>query len=235
VTLADFATFSTAISGFAVTASLIYLALQTHQNTGNTRALINQGRIDRIADTRLAAADAEIAAALIIANGGEPTPERIRQEQFSAYCNATFYGWQDSFSQHHRGLLDDDIYSQMREAVVKALAQPGYRAEWEKNESPRHEVLGFCRRDHRNAAGGAKIEIKKSGQGWSCSCGYVSDLYPEAGGCQPGELAPFQASSCPITLSRTLLSRELRSMRAMVTSPSRCRCDRSENYTSRRA
>jgi hypothetical protein len=143
VTLSDFATFSTAISGFAVTASLIYLALQTHQNTKHTRALINQGRIDRIADTRLAAANPEIAAAIIIADGGAPTPERIKQEQFSAYCNATFYGWQDSFSQHHRGLLDDDIYSQMREAVVKALAQPGYRAEWEKIRVPGTRFAGF--------------------------------------------------------------------------------------------
>jgi hypothetical protein len=143
VTLADFATFSTAISGFAVTASLIYLALQTHQNAKHTRALINQGRSDRIADTRLAAADADIAAAIVIANGGEPTPERIKQEQFSSFCNALFYGWQDSFLQYQRGLLDEDIYSQMCDALVKALGQPGYRAEWEKVRVPGTRFAAF--------------------------------------------------------------------------------------------
>ena len=45
ITLIWFATFSTAISGLAVTASLIYLALQTHQNAKHTRALIHQGRV----------------------------------------------------------------------------------------------------------------------------------------------------------------------------------------------
>ena len=45
MTLSDFATFSTAISGLAVTASLIYLALQTHQNAKHTKALILEARM----------------------------------------------------------------------------------------------------------------------------------------------------------------------------------------------
>ncbi|HEX3666742.1 MAG TPA: hypothetical protein VHU23_16065 [Rhizomicrobium sp.] len=146
MTLADFATFSTAISGFAVTASLIYLALQTHQNAKHTRALINQGRSNRIADTRLAAANADIAAAIIIANGGEPTPERIKQEQFSTFCNALFYGWQDTFLQYQKGLLDEDIYSQMCDALIKTFSRPGYRAEWEKVRVPGTRFVTFVDR-----------------------------------------------------------------------------------------
>jgi hypothetical protein len=133
MSLSDFATFSTAISGLAVTASLIYLALQTHQNSKHTRALIHQGRIARVADTQLAAANAEIASAIIIANGGDPTPEKIKRAQFSAFCVARFHGWQDTFSQHQSGLLDEDIFSGMRDALVRALSQPGYRAEWENS------------------------------------------------------------------------------------------------------
>ena len=143
MTLSDFATFSTAVSGLAVTASLIYLALQTHQNAKHTRALIHQGRMNRIADTRLAAAGADIAAAIVVANGGEPTPERIKQEQFGAFCNALFYGWQDTYSQYRSGLLDEDVYTQMRDAVAKALRQPGYRAAWEIIRVPGTRFAAF--------------------------------------------------------------------------------------------
>ncbi|MGD0867238.1 MAG: hypothetical protein ABSA49_16975 [Rhizomicrobium sp.] len=136
MTLSDFATFSTAVSGLAVTASVIYLAMQTHQNNKHTKALIHQGRIGRIADTQMAAANADIAASIIAANGEEPTPERIRQEQFARYCAASFYGWQDSFTQHQQGLLDDDIYLQMKNTLVLVLGQPCYRAEWEKIRVP---------------------------------------------------------------------------------------------------
>ncbi len=48
MTLSDFATFSTAISALAVTASLIYLAMQTHRNAKHTKALIAQGRVGNL-------------------------------------------------------------------------------------------------------------------------------------------------------------------------------------------
>lgn len=131
MTLSDFATLSTAVSGIAVTASLIYLALQTHQNSKHTRALIHQGRVARIAELAEAATNSDLAAAIIAATGAEPTPEAIKRHQFSLFCAASFYGWQDSFSQHEKGLLDEDIYLQMRVAVARALAIPAARAQWE--------------------------------------------------------------------------------------------------------
>ena len=67
MTLSDFATFSTALSGMAVTASLIYLALQTHQNAKHTKALIHQGRIAGLRDVFLATADADVATAILAA------------------------------------------------------------------------------------------------------------------------------------------------------------------------
>jgi hypothetical protein len=133
MTLADFATLSTAISGFAVTGSLIYLALQTHQNSKHTRALINQGRINRITEQAMAATNPELAAAIVTSLGGEPTPEAIRRLQFRYFCNARFFNWQDSFAQHERGLLDDDIFRQMRQSVADAVSQPAYRHEWESS------------------------------------------------------------------------------------------------------
>jgi hypothetical protein len=51
MTLNDFATLSTAISGIAVTVSLIYLAVQTRQNARHTKALLQQGQSDRVVST----------------------------------------------------------------------------------------------------------------------------------------------------------------------------------------
>ena len=130
MSLSDLATFSTALSGLAVTASLIYLALQTHQNSKHTRALIHQGRIAGIRDLAVAATNTDLAAAIVSASGVEPTQELVRRAQFRFYCAASFYGWQDSFSQHEGGLLDEDIFRQMRTAVVTALGHPAMRAEW---------------------------------------------------------------------------------------------------------
>ena len=131
MSLSDIASLSSAVSSAAVTLSLIYLALQVHQNSKHTRALIHQGRVARIGELAMTSADPGIASAIIAATGGNPTPEEVKRWQFAAYCAASFYGWQDSFAQHRKGLLDEDIFIQMRAAVARALSMPAVRAEWE--------------------------------------------------------------------------------------------------------
>ncbi|MBI3675262.1 MAG: hypothetical protein HY243_01425 [Proteobacteria bacterium] len=51
--------------------------------------------------------------------------------QFRQFCVATFYGWQDSFLQHESGLLDEDVFRQMRSGASAMLSLPGFRTEWE--------------------------------------------------------------------------------------------------------
>ncbi|MBI1213071.1 MAG: hypothetical protein GC190_16530 [Alphaproteobacteria bacterium] len=131
MTLTDVASLSTAISGFAVTISLVYLALQVHQNTKHTRALIHQGRVAGIRELVIASATPEIASVIVGETNPNHTPEDVKRYQFGQWCAASFYGWQDSFAQHRRGLLDEDIFLQMRAAVTKALATPAIRAEWD--------------------------------------------------------------------------------------------------------
>lgn len=131
MTLSDLATFSTAVSGLAVTASLIYLALQTHQNAKHTKALIQQGRLGAIRELALSCADSDFASAILRALQGVPTQEQVKHFQFQNYCGASLYGWQDTFLQHEMGLLDKDIFLQMRSGVTRAMSNPAFRAEWE--------------------------------------------------------------------------------------------------------
>jgi hypothetical protein len=153
MTLSDFATFTTAISGMAVTVSIIYLAMQTHQNTKHTRAQINQGRVALLAELLLAGTDADVATATLLATTGSATPEAVRKCQFQFYFAAQMFGWQDSFSQYERGLLDEDIYKAMVAAVDQSMALPALR-ERLRNAVPdaRHEIHRVRGRGDREAA-----------------------------------------------------------------------------------
>jgi hypothetical protein len=136
MTLSDFATFSTAISGLAVTASLIYLALQTHQSVKHTKALIRQGRASRIIEHLNGQLAPDVAAAAIVGNGGVPTPEAIQALQFSLICRTNFTSFEDTYSQYVNGLLDEDTLRSTRKNLARVFGQPGVRAAWESWKEP---------------------------------------------------------------------------------------------------
>jgi hypothetical protein len=143
MTLADFASLGTTISGLAVTASLIYLALQVHQNTKHTRALILQGRASRVVSIQFAAMQTDIAEAVIAAGGVEPTKENVRKMQFRMMLNTYLNSFEESWSQYRHGLLEDDGYRSLRENIARLFAQPGFRPEWEKRKTPGSEFTKF--------------------------------------------------------------------------------------------
>ena len=113
------------------TALIVYLAVQTHQNAKRTRALINQGRVALISQLLLTGTDADVAAATLTEMTGCATPEAVRKWQFQSFAAAQMFGWQDSFSQYERGLLDEDIYKAMRAGLAQALVRPAYREVYE--------------------------------------------------------------------------------------------------------
>lgn len=130
MTLADFATFTTAISGIAVTASIIYLAIQTHQNSKHTRALLQQGQTDRVVSTLVAFANPDLAIAWIAGNGGETTPAAIKGVQFAQICNAIVYDMSDFYNQSREGLAKGEQYEHACVGYSALMQQPGMRAYW---------------------------------------------------------------------------------------------------------
>src|SRR6185312_16379018 len=118
MTLSDFATFCTAVSGLAVTASLIYLALQTHQNVKHTRALIHQGRASRSVELSIAAASEALALVYLKGAGANPTPEQLQRRQLGVLHGAFVLSFEESFSQWRHGLLDEDVYKTLRSNVA---------------------------------------------------------------------------------------------------------------------
>jgi hypothetical protein len=132
MTLAEVASFSTAVSGLAVTASLIYLAIQTSQNTRHTRALIHQGSTARTTSTLTNLMNPEYCAAWIEGNGGEATPETVRARQFFYHCSVVINSMEDLYVQHRAHLLNEEQFVRGTETFRRLLTAPGMRKFWEE-------------------------------------------------------------------------------------------------------
>jgi hypothetical protein len=128
MSLSDFASVGSFVSGIAVMISLIYLALQVKQNSRHTRALIMQGRAARITGQYLTLASSDLVSAWIVANGASPTPEAVWRRQFALQSVATDYSWEDTFYQYEAGLLGEHQFGDFRAKLKLLLRDPGLRS-----------------------------------------------------------------------------------------------------------
>lgn len=131
MTLADLASIASVISGGAVLISLVYLSLQTRQNTKHTMALIQQGRTNQITD-RLGAMTSDLSLVDTVMRGsaGDQTMEDVQAARYVLMTYASFYNFEDQFYQHREGLLDDARNLGGIKAIAAALRNPGTRAAW---------------------------------------------------------------------------------------------------------
>jgi hypothetical protein len=131
MTLAELASFSTALSGAVVTASLIYVAIQTHQNNRNIRALIHQGSIARTTSLLTSLADPDQCTAWLEGNGRNATTEAIRARQFYIQCSIAINSMDDVYFQHRSGLLHQAQFVRGSATFRRLLAEPGMRQFWQ--------------------------------------------------------------------------------------------------------
>jgi len=160
INLSDLASIGSLISGLAVLISLLYLNVQTRQSTKHTRALIFQGSAELALAQSQAMADPEIAAAIIVANGGTPTPEEIRRYQFIQVGVITSVVWDNFFGQHAEGLFDDEHFRRIRWYFVQQLrANPGLRTHFRQflasPGAPKERIPRFRSWRHRRIRGAA--------------------------------------------------------------------------------
>ncbi len=150
MSLSDLASIGSLVSGVAVLVSLVYLSQQTRQNTKHTRALIFQGGAEMALNQFRAVADADLAEATIIANGGTPTAEEIKRYQFNQVCTIFVVVWENFFAQHDEGLVDKEHFQRIRWAFVQSLrGNPGIREFFRQMVSlpgaPDHRFHAFLR------------------------------------------------------------------------------------------
>jgi hypothetical protein len=130
MSLSDLASLGSFVSGFAVLASLIYLALQVRQTKRNQQIAIRHSRATRVVELHLALANVAVADAWLHGSG---SPQQISQTEVGQYnnlCRALFFHFEDSFYQREEGLLNDDAFETVVAGVRLSARSPGFRAAW---------------------------------------------------------------------------------------------------------
>ena len=126
----DLASIGSLVSGLAVLVSLVYLAQQTRQDVRNSRALIQQGRAARIADTALRLAELRASEGIDKCFNGSPDVSAQDVARFLYICRAILISAEDSFFQHEQGLLDDVAFASFENSVKSGMGSPGLAAGW---------------------------------------------------------------------------------------------------------
>ena len=106
MTLSDLASIGSFVSGMAVLASLIYLALQVRQGEKNQRAIVQQERVSRSSDQLFRLADPALVRAWM---KGLKSVEDLTDEeafQFTLVTTAMLRSVEDAYFQHKLRLLD---------------------------------------------------------------------------------------------------------------------------------
>jgi hypothetical protein len=130
MSLSDLASLGSFVSGFAVLASLIYLALQVRQTERNQQISIRHSRASRIVELEVALADPAVADAWLRGSG---SPQEIRQTELSQFihlCRALLFHFEDSFYQREEGLLNDDAFETVVAGTRLLARNAGWRTAW---------------------------------------------------------------------------------------------------------
>jgi hypothetical protein len=128
MTIADLASIGSFIGAVAVVVSLVYLSLQIRQNTKHSRAVIQQGRAARIADTALRIAEAPAWVDKCFEGAPDVSPQEVRR--FLNIARAMFVSAEDSFFQHRDGLMTAIVFESFEVSVKATLSWAGLAAAW---------------------------------------------------------------------------------------------------------
>ena len=108
--LSDLAALGSFISGLAVVVSLVYLSVQTRQNSKHTQALISQGRTNQVIDfNQSVSTDRELADIMLRGWLADPTLPALSSVELYRFSLSMFSGFltaEDDYRQHQGGLIE---------------------------------------------------------------------------------------------------------------------------------
>jgi len=134
MTLSQLADLGELLGGIAVIASLVYLAIQIHQNTRVVRGSTLQMNTDFWGTLFLRLAEPEVAQAYVAGLAGQPDIRPAHYTQFFFICRAMFLGLENQYFQFRQGILDDATYLGYERSIqTQLLAFPGFRVWWQQS------------------------------------------------------------------------------------------------------
>lgn len=135
MTFADLASLGSFVSGIAVLISLVYLGVQVKQAEKNQRALMQQGRADRISQNCFYVAGTDLSAIWNRGLNGDETLTGPEIDQFMMLFRGAMISAEESFLQNEAGLLDAIAFKSFVAGVRHSITLPGLRAAWQMSSS----------------------------------------------------------------------------------------------------
>ena len=135
MTFADLASLGSFVSGIAVLISLVYLGAQVKQAEKNQRALMQQGRADRISQNCFYVAGPDLSAIWNRGMNGDETLTAPEIDQFMMLFRGAMISAEDSFLQNEAGLLDSIAFNSFVAGVRHSITLPGIRAAWQMSSN----------------------------------------------------------------------------------------------------
>ena len=122
---------SQTIAAVAVVVSIVYLAREVRQSERVQRAIMQQGRADRVSKTSLTMAHPDLARIWQKALSAQPDMTPAEFVQWSLLCRAAFLSGEDSVLQHKAGTLDEGSFRSYQAGAKAFMAFPAFRAMWQ--------------------------------------------------------------------------------------------------------
>lgn len=128
MSLEQFAYLAEIISGLAVVASLIYLAIQIRQNTQTVKSATLLGNTEIWSNMLLELASEDHIKAFIAGSRGTADIPPQEFTQFFLQCRVLFVSFENQYYQFSNGSLDEETYKGYERSISKQiLAFPGFR------------------------------------------------------------------------------------------------------------
>jgi hypothetical protein len=130
MSLSDLASIGSFVSAVAVVITLVFLTLQMRQTNRNQRALMQQGRSTRLAESVLKSAEPELCERYMRGTIADRSMSEAEVWSYLQMVLAQHINWEDSFLQHRAGLLDTVSWTTDQAALRRTCTFPGSRAVW---------------------------------------------------------------------------------------------------------
>ena len=128
--LSDLASIGSFVSAMAVVVTLAFLTLQMRQTNRNQRALMQQGRSARGAETILKTAEPAMSELHMRGTTADRSMTEAEVWSYLQMVMAQHINWDDSYLQHRAGLLDTAGWMTDQAALRWTCTFPGTRAVW---------------------------------------------------------------------------------------------------------
>ena len=131
MTLEQLANLGEFISGIAVIASLVYLAMQIRQNTKTVKSSTLLGNTEIWSSMLLKMSEIENVGAYMYGSSGYGDIRPKEFTQFFLQCRALFLGFENQYYQYCNGSLDEETYKGYERSICEQiLAYRGFRMYW---------------------------------------------------------------------------------------------------------